>query len=242
MSPEPSSGKKPLLDVREVRVRLSGVDVLRGVSVQVFAGERVAWVGESGSGKTTLAQAVVGLHPLSGGQVIFDGLGLSPMPARARPTVGRRMQCVLQEAVRSLNPRWSVAELVAEPLRVQQRFDAGSAQRVAQWIARVGLPADTLSRQPAALSTGQGQRVALARALISQPELLILDETLSGLDAAVQNELLRVLAQAQSEWKMAVVLVSHDLSLVKAWASRVSVFSAGQVVEEIAFEQAQATA
>ena len=220
-----------LLDVREARVQLGGVEVLRGVTLQVSAGERVAWVGESGSGKTTLAQAVVGLRPLSSGQVIFDGLGLSPMPPRARQTVGRRMQCVLQEAVRSLNPRWNVAELIAEPLRVQQRFDDHSAERVAQWVARVGLPADVLERRPAELSTGQGQRVALARALVSQPELLILDETLSGLDTAVQNELLRVLAQAQNDWKMAVVLSAHDFSLVKAWASRVSVLHRGQVVK-----------
>jgi ABC-type glutathione transport system ATPase component len=226
------SEARALLEVRDAVVRWGSRHAVDGANLTVKAGERLGLVGASGSGKTTLVQAIVGLVPLAGGQIIFDGLGLSPMPAKARAPLGRRVQLVFQEAARSLNPRWKVSELVAEPLRVHGQWSAEGPERVEQMLTRLGLAPDCFERVASALSTGQRQRVALARALVGKPELLILDETLSGLDATVQNELLRLLAELQREWTMSVVLVAHELSLVRAWASRVCVMHAGRVVED----------
>ncbi|MEJ2209602.1 MAG: ATP-binding cassette domain-containing protein, partial [Anaerolineae bacterium] len=200
----------------------------RGASLEVYEGEVVALVGETGSGKTTLGRLLVGLLAADGGRVVFEGRELAGRD-------GGRIQFVAQDPFDAISPRLSVAEIVREPLDVQKVGGrAERAETVRQALAAVGLPtgADFLGRRAHELSGGQLQRVAIARALVLDPKLIVADEPESMLDASEQAKVINLLKEIQSERGMGLLLVSHDLALVRKVADRILVMRQGQIVEE----------
>jgi peptide/nickel transport system ATP-binding protein len=226
-----------LLDARGLDVRYrSGareVHALQGVDLEVGAREVVGLVGESGSGKSSLARAVLGLQPLHAGCVRFEGVDLAGATRAQLTQVRRRMQPVFQDASSALDPRWTVAESLEEPLELHGVGDPRSRPaRLAALLELVRLPKDLLDRRPRELSSGQRQRVNLARALALEPELLILDEPVSALDVSVQAQLLNLLASLRAARPLAMLLISHDLDVVAHLADRIVVLHQGRVIEQ----------
>ncbi|WP_328827964.1 ABC transporter ATP-binding protein [Streptomyces sp. NBC_00252] len=228
----------PVVELRDVSVQFGrgprAVRALEEVSLTVRAGETVGLVGESGSGKSTAARVALGLvAPESGGVSLF-GADLRKARGRARRTLLAGVGVVLQDPVASLDARMSVAECVAEPLRVHRR-GMGAAERrelVAEVLERVRLPKELARRGPRELSGGQRQRVSLARALVLAPRLLVADEPTSALDVSVQQTVLEVIAELQAELGFACLFVSHDLAVVQQFAGRVVVMRNGRVEEQ----------
>ncbi len=204
-----------------------------GVSLHVARGRCLAVVGASGSGKSTLGRLLVALERPDAGRVLFDGIPISALPeARLRP-LRRRFQPVFQDAFGTLDPRLDVASSVSEALLAHRLGSAAERrEKVAALLAEVGLPPDLDRRLPAALSGGERQRVALARALATEPELLILDEPVSSVDAPSRWRLLDLLGHLEDARQLAMVLISHDLDSVVALADHVMVLEAGRMVEE----------
>ena len=220
----------PALAVHDLNAWFGSRLVLHGISLDVPAGSCVAIVGESGSGKTTLARCIAGMHPAFRGAITLAG---SPVPhaARARPRAAREaIQYVFQNPYAALNPRRTIAEILAQWIAVLG--DPSDAERRASKVlASVGLEEDILSRYPDELSGGQQQRVALARALVSSPTFLICDEVTSALDVSVQASILALLGQLRRERGLALLFITHNLALVRSIADEVVVVRAGQIVE-----------
>ncbi|MFD3311176.1 dipeptide ABC transporter ATP-binding protein [Streptomyces sp. NPDC058694] len=241
--PEPSSepggpAGTPVVELRSVSVRFGrgprAVQALDDVSLTVWPGETLGLVGESGSGKSTAARVALGLVAPSAGSVSLFGADLRRARGRARRALLSGVGVVLQDPVASLDARMSVAECVAEPLRVHRRGmpAAERRERVAEVLERVRLPRELAGRGPRELSGGQRQRVSLARALVLDPRLLVADEPTSALDVSVQQTVLDVIAELQDELGFACLFVSHDLAVVQQFARRVVVMRAGRVEEE----------
>ena len=209
--------------------------VLHGVSqvdLVVYEGETLALVGESGCGKSTLGRLLLGLLPPTQGQVFFDGRALAACSPRALRALRRQMQMVFQDTAASLNPRLTVEDILAEPLRVHRLCPRREIPaRAAVLLDQVGLPRDLLGRYPHALSGGQRQRVGIARALALSPRLVVCDEPVSALDVSVQARLLDLLRGLVVELNLAVVIVTHDLGVARLLADRLLVMKQGQVVE-----------
>ena len=199
---------------------------LRGVSLDIEAGETVAIIGESGSGKSTLARLLLGLDTPTGGSVEFDGRPVVPGSARSLRWLRHDTGVVFQDPYSSLDPRMTVARTVAEPLRALG-ISGDRRARVSEALAEVGLDPALAVRYPHELSGGQRQRVALARAIIHRPRLLVGDEPLSALDVTVRAQILDLLRRLHGE----LGLVSHDLGLVQHFADRVVVLRQGAIVE-----------
>ncbi len=206
---------------------------LRGVSLVVQLGESLGIVGESGCGKSTLARAALQLLRASSGRVVWMGRALGELPAGELRSLRRELQIVFQDPPGSLDPRMSVGELLAEPLRVHERALTPSARAaaVAAALARVALAPELARRYPHELSGGQCQRVAIARALILKPRLLVCDEPLSALDVPTQLQIVTLLAQLQQAGGMALLFISHNLALVKRLCERVLVLYLGRMME-----------
>jgi peptide/nickel transport system ATP-binding protein len=207
---------------------------VESASLEVYEGEVVALVGETGSGKTTLGRLLVGLLEADGGRVIFEGQDLAGVSGRQRKALRRRIQFVAQDPFEAISPRLTVAEIVREPLEVQKLGTAAErAEKVCGALAAVGLPAEPgFSRRRAhELSGGQLQRVAIARALVLDPKLIVADEPVSMLDASEQAKVINLLKEIQSERGMGLLLVSHDLALVRKVADRILVMRRGEIVE-----------
>ncbi|WP_019062803.1 dipeptide ABC transporter ATP-binding protein [Streptomyces prunicolor] len=228
----------PVVELRDVSVQFGrgprAVRALEEVSLTVRAGETVGLVGESGSGKSTAARVALGLvAPESGGVSLF-GADLRKARGRARRALLAGVGVVLQDPVASLDARMSVAECVAEPLRVHRRgMGAGERrERVAEVLELVRLPRELARRGPRELSGGQRQRVSLARALVLEPRLLVADEPTSALDVSVQQTVLEVITELQAELGFACLFVSHDLAVVQQFAGRVVVMRGGRVEEQ----------
>jgi oligopeptide/dipeptide ABC transporter ATP-binding protein len=233
------AGAPPLLAVESVDVTLGrgwrASQVLSGVDLDVWPGEIVGLVGETGSGKTTLARTVVGLVSPRRGRILFEGRPISALRGGARRAERRRghVQLVFQDPLRSLDPDLTVAEIVAEGLRIRGQADRDEIRRqVTGALEKVGLDATMLERTPGQISGGQRQRVSIARALAVEPRLLICDEPVSALDASTRNYVLRLLAELRTALGLAIVIISHDLSSLAGIADRVVVLYRGRIVED----------
>lgn len=205
-----------------------------GVSFEITEGETFALVGESGSGKSTVARMVVGLLPPSGGEVTIDSV---PMVGRAsageRQKLRRRIQMIFQDPYASLNPRWRVSDIVAEPIRAFGSIDGEShiRERVGELLSLVGLhPADG-AKFPHEFSGGQRQRVAIARALASNAEFIVCDEPTSALDVSVQAQILNLMRDLQDRFGLTYLFISHNLAVVRHMATRIGVMYLGRIVE-----------
>jgi peptide/nickel transport system ATP-binding protein len=231
--PEPAADEAPILAVEGVSAGYGGGDVLSGVSVKLGRGRTLAIVGESGSGKSSLARVITGLLPPRQGRVLFED---EPLPARlaarSRAIIGT-IQMVSQTPDTALNPRQRVSEAIGRPLELHHGlFGAAKRARVDALLDEIELaPSRYRDRFPGELSGGQKQRVAIARALAAGPRLLICDEVTSALDQIVAEEMLRLLARLQGEHGLTILMITHDLSIVKAIADDVMVMRRGRIVE-----------
>jgi peptide/nickel transport system ATP-binding protein len=225
----------------EARTYLKAVS---GVSFRIGRHETLALVGESGSGKSTVARMVVGLLEPSAGSVTIDGIDMwAPARRRERQRLRRRLQMIFQDPFASLNPRWRVARIVADPIRAfgLARDRREIAHRVGELLRLVGLdPADG-AKYPHEFSGGQRQRICIARALSSNPEFLVCDEPTSALDVSVQAQILNLMRDLQERLGLSYLFISHNLAVVRHMATRIGVMYLGRIVEmaptEELFEQ-----
>ena len=211
------------------------------VSFSIAKGTTYALVGESGSGKSTIALMAVGLLQPSGGHILIDGHNLydrSRSEAQHRK-IRQRLQMVFQSPYASLNPRWRVGSILAEPLRVFGLVDSSAAEerRVHELLEQVGLSASDAARFPHEFSGGQRQRISIARALASRPEFIVCDEPTSALDVSVQAQVLNLLKELQRELGLTYLFITHDLAVVRVMAHRIGVLKSGRLVEEEATER-----
>jgi len=216
------------------RARLRAVD---GVDLAIARGETFGLVGESGCGKSTIARLIVGLHAPSSGSIAFDGTVIAGAgaltDAGALRVLRRRMQMIFQDPYASLNPRWRVADIVAEPIRAQRPEVGrdGVTREVAAVLAQVGLAPVDAHKFPHQFSGGQRQRISIARALASRPEFLVCDEPTSALDVSVQAQVLNLMRDLQRELGLTYLFISHNLAVVHHLADRVAVMYLGRIVE-----------
>ena len=216
---------------RKPRALLKAVD---GVSFSIGRGETFALVGESGCGKSTIARLVVGLYRPTAGRILFDGRELARMNGgKDAALLRRRLQMIFQDPYASLNPRWRVRSIVAEPLRTHGLVagNAAARERVSELLSQVRLsPADG-DKFPHEFSGGQRQRISIARALASNPEFLVCDEPTSALDVSVQAQILNLMKDLQRRLGLTYLLISHNLAVIYQMADRVGVMYLGRLVE-----------
>jgi peptide/nickel transport system ATP-binding protein len=215
---------------RAPRLLLKAVD---DVSFEIGRGETLALVGESGCGKSTVARVIVGLYRPSRGRLEFDGQPQVDGAGAWSPAVRRRMQMIFQDPYASLNPRWRVSDVVAEPMRVHRTHARRGEirDRTAALLAQVGLSPDDGRKYPHEFSGGQRQRVSIARALSSEPQFLACDEPTSALDVSVQAQILNLMKELQERLGLTYLFISHNLAVVSQVATRVGVMYMGRVVE-----------
>jgi ABC-type glutathione transport system ATPase component len=214
--------------------RVGGVKVLHGVDLRIGRGETVGIVGESGSGKTTLGRAFMRLIDIDAGRIVFDGQDITQLPEFQMRPLRRRMQMIFQDPMTSLNPRHTVRRILIEPLLFHRvaRDHADAERRIKGFFDRVALPLSCLDRTPHELSGGQRQRVGIARAALLEPDFVLADEIVSGLDVSTQAQALNLLKTLTHDLGLAMAFISHDLSVIRAVCDRVYVMQSGVVVEE----------
>ena len=224
--------------VKEYSIRKGGFRsepfrAVDGVSFQIPKGRTLALVGESGSGKSTVAKMVLQLEKATSGSVIIEGRDITELSRQDLFSLRGRMQPVFQDPYGSLDPMRSLGSLIAEPLKVHGIGDqAARRERVRELLEQVALPADLASRYPNELSGGQRQRIAIARALALKPSIVVLDEAVSALDVLVQDQILQLLSDLQSELDLTYLFITHDLAVVRVAADLVAVMEKGRIVEQ----------
>lgn len=218
------------VDITYARRRLFGPvpePTVRDISFEVDAGTTFGIVGESGSGKSSVARAIVGLQPVSSGQILHDGRP-APGPRRGVPA---KIQMIFQDPDSSLDPHLTVVDSVIEPLKTMRVPPGGRRARAEELLLSVGLRHELQERRPRFLSGGQKQRVAIARALACDPDVLVADEPVSALDVSVQAQVLNLLLKLQRDRGLTIVLISHDLAVVHHMSDVIGVMSKGRLVE-----------
>jgi len=226
-----------LLTIDNVEVTYKGKGLkrdfkaLKGVSLDIRAGECVGLVGESGSGKTTLGRAVLGLAPVTGGSIKLQGREIAHASRAERRDLSKDIQVVFQDPYSSLNPSMSIEQILAEPLTVRDVSRAEASRRVRELLEAVGLPDDAANRRPREFSGGQRQRIAIARALALDPKLIVCDEPVSALDLTTQARVLDLFLEIQERTGVAYLFISHDLAVVRHLSHRVAVMYEGEIVE-----------
>jgi len=210
------------------------VHAVDGVSFSIEKGRTLALVGESGCGKSTVARLLVGLYRPTRGDVKFDGVDAQSLDAAQARTLRRRMSMIFQDPYASLNPRWKVLDIVAEPIREHGLVKEDGEQRakVAELLASVGLAAADAEKFPHQFSGGQRQRISIARALATQPEFLVCDEPTSALDVSVQAQILNLLRELQRDMGLSYLFITHNIGVVEYIADEVAVMRAGRIVEQ----------
>ena len=205
---------------------------VQDVSFEIRRGETFALVGESGSGKSTIAKMIVGLLPPSSGRIVFDGQEMAGTSGQAMRRLRKRFQMIFQDPFASLNPRWHVGDIIAEPMRTFEIARGAELRReVGRLLETVGLSASDASKYPHEFSGGQRQRIAIARALSSRPEFIVCDEPTSALDVSVQAQILNLMRDLQDEFGLTYMFISHDLSVVRHMANRIGVLYLGRLTE-----------
>lgn len=231
-----------LVDLRvqySVRVRNAGwrgrnrrIEAVAGVDLSIAEGETYALVGESGSGKTTIAMAVAGLVPISHGRLSIAGTAVQGLAGDQVAALRRNVVMLFQDAVGSLSPRLTVRSLIAEALRLRGMTNREHGAECQRLLALVGLRKDVMQSYPHQLSGGQARRVGIARALALEPKLILADEPTAGLDVSVQGEVINLLVRLQGELGLSILMISHNLNIVRLMAGRVGIMYLGRLVEQ----------
>ena len=209
------------------------VHALDDVSLRIEPKEILGLVGESGSGKSTYGKTLIGLHAKTSGEAWFRG---EKLPQRYKPLhfqkLARHMQMIFQDPYSSLNPRMTVGEIIGEGLRLHREVSGSEVQdRTVEWLRRVGLNADHMSRYPHEFSGGQRQRIGIARALVLEPEFVVCDEPISALDVSVQAQVVNLLDELKASMGLTLLFIAHDLSMVRYVSDRIAVMYLGCVIE-----------
>jgi peptide/nickel transport system ATP-binding protein len=206
---------------------------VKGVSFKLAKGKTLGLVGESGSGKTTIGLLLMRLHEATGGQAFIDGKDILAMSEKEFALYQRKIQIIFQNPYASLNPRFTIGQILLEPMRIHAigQNDQERKKIALELLERVSLPVEAYDRYPHEFSGGQRQRIAIARCLTLKPEILICDESVSALDVSVQAQVLNLLQDLQDEFGLSYIFISHDLSVVKYISDQVMVMNHGEVVE-----------
>ncbi len=203
-----------------------------GIDLEVGRGETIGLVGESGCGKSTLGRTLIRIYEPTSGEVVFNGQPFHKMSRSELRPHRKDIQMIFQDPYSSLNPRMTVARIIAEPLRVHTDLDREQRlQKVSQILTKVGLGSWALQRYPHEFSGGQRQRIAIARAIILEPQLIIADEPVSALDVSVQSQILNLMRDIQEEMGMSYLFIAHDLAVVKHMCQKIAVMYLGKIVE-----------
>ena len=213
--------------------RKNVVHAVSGVDLDIYEGETLALVGESGCGKSTLGRLILNLIEPTAGTVTFDGKVMQELKQEEMRQLRKEMQLIFQDPYASLNPRWSIRDIVAEPLETHKVYKtaAETTERVKELVKKCGIRPEFINRYPHQFSSGQRQRVGIARALALNPRLIVCDEPVSALDVSIQAQVLNLLADLQTEFKLTYLFISHDLSVVRYLSERVCVMFLGKICE-----------
>ncbi|GGJ40346.1 oligopeptide/dipeptide ABC transporter ATP-binding protein [Paenarthrobacter histidinolovorans] len=230
-----------MIELRDISFRVGDKEILKSISMQVARGESVAIVGESGAGKTTLGRVLLGTQRQTSGEYLSQGQDIHSLPKADKLKWRRKCQAVFQNPTASLNPRLSIERSITEPLEVTTKFSKRARRaKAVELLAKVGLSPDLAGRLPHQLSGGQRQRVIIGRSISTDPEILLLDEPVSGLDVSARAQVLNVLSDLRRESNLTVVYITHDLATVGYLCDRVAVLYKGELVEILDVDQLHA--